>query len=59
MGGLALLICAVLLMTRRGVGARRTPLWEAHFPGLSFPAAILIVGAELILCAGVVNYIVF
>lgn len=58
-GGFALLCSAVLLLTHRGAERKTMRLWEAHFPGLSFTAAILTAGAVLILCACGVNYIAF
>jgi hypothetical protein len=57
-GGLALLLAAVLLLTNNFGKRANMRLWAERFPGLSFPAAVVIVGVWLVLCAGAVNYAV-
>jgi hypothetical protein len=55
LGGIGLLLSAVLLLTGEKKLRQKTQLWTAHFPGLSFLGAVLTVAVVLLLCAGVAN----
>jgi MFS family permease len=59
LGGIILLLAAVLLLTGSREKVTKFPRWTAAFPGLSFLGAVLVVGICLLLCAGVVNRLIW